>query len=53
MFLVEGNAKSAVEQYRLFLDDDPPASVISSAKPFVDKAFEIAGLAPPSLPAGS
>lgn len=50
MFLVEQDTTNAVAQYRLFLADGPPTSVVRSAQPFVDRAFEGAGLTPPSLP---
>jgi len=50
MLLVEGNAKGAVAQYRSFLADSPPTSVVRSAEPFVERAFKDAGLAPPPMP---
>ncbi|MGA2037025.1 MAG: hypothetical protein ABSH04_05510 [Acidimicrobiales bacterium] len=53
MLLVEGEAKGAVTQYRLFLADSPPSSVVRSAELFIDQAFRRAGLAPPPLPTGS
>lgn len=50
MLLVEGDLGGSVAQFRLFLADGPPSSVVSSAKPFIDRAFTGAGLAPPPLP---
>ncbi len=43
MFLTEGNAAGAVTQYRRFLADGPPASVVEAARPFIDQAFQKAG----------
>lgn len=50
MLLVEGDYSGAVAQYKLFLSAGPPASVISTAAPFVDRAYDEDGLTPPSLP---
>lgn len=43
MLLTEGNAPGAVTQYRRFLADGPPASVVEAARPFIDQAFQKAG----------
>ncbi len=43
MFLTEGNAAGAVTQYRRFLADGPPASVVDAAQPFIDEAFQKVG----------
>ncbi len=53
MLLVENDASDSVSQYRMFLADNPPSSVVSSAAPFIRRAFADAHLAAPSLPSGS
>lgn len=53
MFLVENDATDSVSQYRMFLADNPPSSVVSSAAQFIRRAFADAHLAAPSLPSGS
>ncbi|MGH9028282.1 MAG: hypothetical protein ACRDV4_01500 [Acidimicrobiales bacterium] len=53
MLLVEGQDADSVTQYRLFLSDHPPTSVVSSAKAYLDKAFYEAHLPVPALPPGS
>jgi tetratricopeptide (TPR) repeat protein len=50
MLLVEGDSTAAVAQYRSFLADNPPTSVVVNAKPFIERAFEGAHLSPPALP---
>lgn len=50
MLLVEDDYAEAVAQYELFLSDGPPSSTVSSAAPFIDRAYEGAGLTPPSVP---
>lgn len=50
MLLVESDYRDAVEQFKLFLSDSPPSSVVSSAAPFIDRAYQGAGLSAPSLP---
>ncbi len=50
MLLVEGDYGGAVAQYKLFLAASPPSSVVSSAVPFIDRAYQGAGLTPPSVP---
>ncbi|HUC35518.1 MAG TPA: tetratricopeptide repeat protein [Acidimicrobiales bacterium] len=50
MLLAEGDASAAVAQYRSFLSEGPPSSVVRSAAPFVDRAFDDSGLVPPVLP---
>jgi cytochrome c-type biogenesis protein CcmH/NrfF len=43
ILLAEGDARASVRQYRAFLADGPPASLVASAKPFLERAFEAAG----------
>jgi hypothetical protein len=43
MYLTEGNAAGAVTEYRRFLADGPPASVVDAARPFIDQAFQKVG----------
>lgn len=53
MLFVEGDAKDAVTQFRAFLASSPPSSSVQSAAPFIERAFQEAGLPPPPMPAGS
>jgi tetratricopeptide (TPR) repeat protein len=53
MLFVEGEAKDAVTQFRAFLASSPPPSSVQSVAPFIERAFQEAGLPPPPLPAGS
>jgi tetratricopeptide (TPR) repeat protein len=53
MLFVEGQAKDAVTQFRAFLASSPPSSSVQSAAPFIERAFQEAGLPPPPMPAGS
>ena len=49
----DGNATGAVDQYRQFLDDGPPAAVLRQAAPEIRSAYQKAGLpAPPQVAAG-
>jgi hypothetical protein len=50
MLLVEGDATAAVAEFRTYLADDPPASSVQGAAPFITRAFAESGLAPPPLP---
>lgn len=50
MLLVEDDYEAAVAQYKLFLSDGPPSSVVASAASFIDRAYRGAGLTLPSLP---
>ena len=52
LFTQDGNATAAVDQYRQFLADDPPASVISQAGPEIRQAYQQAGVAVPAAVAG-
>jgi len=51
MLLAEGDATGAVDQYRQFLADGPPAAEVRAAQGFVDEAFQKAGQPVPP-PAG-
>lgn len=53
MLLVEGDATGSVAQYRSFLADGPPPSLVRSAASFIDRAFQEARLPSPPLSAGS
>jgi tetratricopeptide (TPR) repeat protein len=53
MLLAQGDATGAVAQYRLFLDDHPPASTVRTAAPFIAQAFTRAGQPVPALSVGS
>jgi tetratricopeptide (TPR) repeat protein len=52
MFLVEGQNQMAVDQYKQFLADGPPTSVVDDATPYIDRAFSESGLPPPTLSTG-
>jgi tetratricopeptide (TPR) repeat protein len=52
MYLVEGQKTMAVDEYKKFLADNPPASVVEDASTYIDRAFEESGLPAPTLPAG-
>ncbi len=45
---LDGNAPSAVDQFRLFLADGPPASVVSEAAPILRQAYAAAHVPLPS-----
>lgn len=48
----DGQAAQAVDQYRLFLSEQPSASSLRSAAPFIRRAFQQAGQPlPPGVPA--
>ncbi len=52
LFQHDGDAAGAVVQYRAFLADSPPASVLSQAAPVIRQAFAAAGQpVPAGLPA--
>jgi tetratricopeptide (TPR) repeat protein len=53
MYFVENDPADAVTQYRLFLSDHPPTSVVRSASQFIARAFSEAHQSPPPLPIGS
>jgi tetratricopeptide (TPR) repeat protein len=53
MLLAQGDATGAVAQYRLFLAEDPPRATVTTAAPFITKAFTEDHLTPPSLPVGT
>jgi cytochrome c-type biogenesis protein CcmH len=44
----DGNAGGAVDQYRQFLADGPPAALVAQAAPQIRDAFQKAGLAVPT-----
>jgi cytochrome c-type biogenesis protein CcmH len=48
----DGDAAGAVAQYRLFLDDGPPAALVQQAGPEISEAYRRAGLPLPSALAG-
>jgi hypothetical protein len=48
----DGNAGGAVDQYRQFLADAPPAAVVTQAAPQIRDAFQRAGLPVPTQVAG-
>jgi len=50
MLLAQGDATGAVDQYRQFLADHPPRAKVSSAVPFIVRAFTAAHLSLPPLP---
>jgi cytochrome c-type biogenesis protein CcmH len=50
--LVDGDAAGAVAQYRKFLADDPPASLVRQAAPTIRQAFQKAGIPVPARVAG-
>jgi tetratricopeptide (TPR) repeat protein len=52
MLLAEGNASGAVDEFRQFLGDNPPADKVTAAMPYLVKAFSSAGQPLPPLPAG-
>ncbi len=52
LFTQDGNASAAVDQYRQFLADGPPASLISQAGPEIRQAYQRAGVAVPAAVAG-
>ena len=52
MLLAQGDATGAVDQYRQFLADHPPRAKVSTAAPFIVKAFSAAHLTPPALAEG-
>jgi cytochrome c-type biogenesis protein CcmH len=47
-----GNAAGAVEQYRLFLADSPPAALVGQAATQIRQAYQMAGLPVPTQVAG-
>jgi tetratricopeptide (TPR) repeat protein len=49
----DGDATGAVAQYRQFLADSPPASLVAQAGPEIRSAFQQAGLAVPASVAGA
>ncbi len=50
---LDGNAAGAVAEYRLFLADDPPPSLLSQAAPEIRQAYEEAGQpVPDGVPSG-
>jgi tetratricopeptide (TPR) repeat protein len=52
MLLAENHPVQAVAEYRLFLADHPPRATVSSAVPFLTKAFAGAHQPLPALPLG-
>jgi tetratricopeptide (TPR) repeat protein len=53
IYLYAGHLTDSVAQYRSFLADHPPSSILSRARPFVAKAFSEAGIpVPASLGSG-
>jgi tetratricopeptide (TPR) repeat protein len=52
MYLVEGQKTMAVDEYKEFLADDPPAAVVDDASTYIDRAYEESGLPAPTLSAG-
>ena len=52
MYLAAGDDGDAVDQFRQFLADHPPVSQVETATPFIDQAYQGAGLTPPALPSG-
>jgi tetratricopeptide (TPR) repeat protein len=52
MYLVEGQKTMAVDEYKEFLADGPPAAVVDDASTYIDRAYEESGLPAPTLPAG-
>jgi len=49
----DGNAPAAVEQYRRFLADGPPPTIVNQAAPVVRQAYQAAGLPlPPGVAGG-
>ena len=49
----DGNAAGAVAQYRQFLADSPPASLLAQAGPEIRSAFQQAGMPVPASVAGT
>ena len=52
MYLAAGDDGDAVDQFRRFLADDPPAAQVETAKPFIEQAYDGAGVPLPPLPSG-
>jgi hypothetical protein len=52
MLLAEGNSSAAVDEFRQFLADNPPAAKVTAALPYLVKAFSALGQPLPPLPAG-
>ncbi len=48
----DGNATGAVDQYRQFLADSPPASLVDQAAPQIRRAYQRAGVPVPAAVAG-
>jgi cytochrome c-type biogenesis protein CcmH len=48
----DGDATGAVDQYRQFLSDSPPASLVNQAAPQIRRAYQRAGVPVPAAVAG-